>query len=123
MNKEDLSTCDGAYWYFTTRKNDKEENVIQNTDFYKFNNKKKIEPTECGYIYNILLLRKDEVEYTKAVIGDAKGYIERMGKIGYSGLLVKDQVIPKKTIRSMIRRVLETISHPEKEIKLLLQQV
>lgn len=118
-----INDCDGAFWYFTTEQDKNTESVVQNTSFYKLSNGSKVKPTENGYKYNILLYKKNEVEYTKAVLGDPKGYIERLGKIGYGGLIVKDKSVNKTTIRKMMRKIMEDINLAEPEIKAILKQV
>jgi hypothetical protein len=118
-----MNDCDGAYWFFTVEKTGNTESTIQNTDFYTLKTGNKVKPTEIGYKYNILLYRKSEVEYTKAILGDPRGYIERMGRIGYGGLIVKDKSVPKNTVKKMLRKVMEDIQTPIAEIRNVLKQV
>jgi hypothetical protein len=118
-----MNECDGAYWFFTVEKTGNTESTIQNTDFYTLKTGKKVKPTEVGFKYNILLYKEKEVEYTKAILGDPKGYIERMGKIGYAGLIVKDKSVPKITVKKMLRKVMEDVQIPTAEIRNVLKQV
>jgi hypothetical protein len=118
-----VNDCDGAFWYLTKENTSNSENVILNADYYKLKNGDKVEQTEIGYKYNILLFKDSTVEYTKAYLGDPKGYIDRMGKIGYGGLLIKVDSVPIKTVKNMIRKVLDDIKLPESEIKNVLKQV
>lgn len=121
--EQPIKDCDGAFWYLTTEVTKDSENIVMNAELYKLRGGDKIKETEIGYKYCILLFRNSEVEYTKAYLGDMRGYINRMGKIGYGGLIVKDGSVPQKTIKNMIRKVLDNIQMPENEIKAFLKQV
>lgn len=119
--RDTVENCDGAFWYLTTETTANSENIILNTDFYKFKNK--VVATEVGFKYNILLFNENEVEYTKAVLGDPHGYISRLAKMGYNGLLVKVDSVPKKTLKQMVQKVMGDFSIPDAEIKNVLKQV
>lgn len=121
--EQPIKNYDGAFWYLTKEVTKESENIVMNTELYKLKNGDKVEETEIGYKYCILLFRNSEVEYTKAYLGDIRGYIDRMGKIGYGGLVVKEGSVPNKTVKSMIRKVLDNIQMPENEIKAFLKQV
>lgn len=124
MSESDtVANCDGAFWYLTTETTANSENTVLNTDFYKFKNGTKAVATEIGYKYNILLFKENEVEYTKAVLGDPHGYISRLGKMGYNGLLVKVDSVPKKTFKQMVQKVMGDFSISDTEIKNVLKQV
>ena len=46
--------------------------------------------SDLGHKYNVLLLRgEDTAEMFSAIIGDPKGYIERIGRLGYGGIMLK----------------------------------
>lgn len=121
--EQPLKNCDGAFWYLTKEVTQDSENIVMNAELYKLKNGDKIRETDIGYKYCILLFRESEVEYTKAYLGDMRGYIDRMGKIGYGGLIVKEGSVPVRTIKNMIRKVLDGIKMPEDEIKAFLKQV
>jgi hypothetical protein len=121
--RDTVENCDGAFWYITTETNDNSENTILNTDFYKFKNGTKAVATEIGFKYNILLFKENEVEYTRAVLGDPRGYICRLGKMGYNGLLVKVDSVPKKTLKGMVQKIMGNFSFPNSKIKNILKQV
>lgn len=121
--EQPIKDCDGAFWYLTKEVTKDSENVVMNAELYKLKGGDKIQETEIGYKYCILLFRDSEVEYTKAYLGDMRGYIDRMGKIGYGGLIVKEGSVPLKTIKNMVKKVLANIQMPENEIKAILKQV
>ena len=121
--EQPIKDCDGAFWYLTKEVTKDSENIVMNAELYKLRGGDKIEETEIGFKYCILLFRNSEVEYMKAYLGDMRGYINRMGEIGYGGLIVKDGSVPQKTVKNMIRKVLGNIQMSEKEIKAFLKQV
>ena len=121
--EQPIKDCDGAFWYLTKEVTKDSENVVMNTELYKLKGADKVQETDIGYKYCILLFRESEVEYTKAYLGDMRGYIDRMGKIGYGGLIVKEGSVPVKTIKNMVKKVLDNIQAPENEIKAILKQV
>ena len=122
MNKT-LDDCDGAFWYLTTEQTNNSESIICNAEYYKLKGADALEQTDIGYKYNILLFRNNEVEYTKAWLGDPKGYIDRLSKIGYGGLLVKVDSVPVKTLKNMMKSVLSKVQMSNTEIKTILSQV
>jgi hypothetical protein len=83
---------------------------------------KSIEPTELGHKFNIVLFDKispkeEEVELFSAILGDPKGYVERMGKAGYHGLVVKQKACKAKEIKDVFSKVLYGYGLEEKLIR------
>lgn len=115
--------CDGIFWYLSKETTANEETILLNSDYYTLKGASKVERTETGYKYNVLLFNETTVEYTKAVLGDPKGYIDRMSKIGYGGLIVKVGSVPTRTVKNMMKKILDNIKLPESEIKTILKQV
>jgi hypothetical protein len=79
-------------------------------------------PTELGHKYNIVLFDKlspkeEDVDIFTAILGDPKGYVERMGKSGYHGLVVKQKVCKIKEIKDVFTKVLYGYGFEEKLIK------
>lgn len=82
----------------------------------------KVEPTEMGHKFNILLFSKicpkeEEVEMFTAILGDPKAYVERMGKAGYHGLVVKQKACKHKDAKDVFWKVLYNYGFEEKLIK------
>jgi hypothetical protein len=121
--EQPIKDCDGAFWYLTKEVTNDAESIVMNAELYKLRGADKIKETEIGYKYCILLFRESEVEYTKAYLGDMRGYMDRVSKIGYGGLIVKDGSVPARTVKNMIKKVLDGIQMPENEIKAFLKQV
>jgi hypothetical protein len=121
-----IDSCDGAYWHISYEPNKKNKTIdaILNADFYKINETNDVQPSDTGgYKYSILLYRDaDDIEYSEAIIGDPKGYVDRLSKLGYNGLLVKKNCVTKTTLHNMIGKVLEMMLN-KSEIDNFLVQV
>ena len=103
----------------------KEEDIHTVMTFFKTKNK--IEPGELGHKFNILLFdrpspKHEHVEMFTAILGDPKGYVERMGKAGYHGLVIKKDACKKKEIKDIFRKVLYTWGFEEKLIRKVIKQ-
>ncbi len=108
--------CDMMIW---TTVHDTQENMINTViKFLNMEKKKPVKKTELGYNYSITLHRKhkDEIEIFNAIIGDPVGYIQRLGGIGYSGLMLKDKTITKKQHDNLLRTVLAEYGFEKKKI-------
>jgi hypothetical protein len=63
----------------------------------------------------------EEVDTFTAILGDPKSYVERMGRHGYHGLVVKQRACKKKEIIDLFRTILLKYSLDEKLIKKVLK--
>lgn len=102
-----------------------EANVHTIMTFMKTKNK--VEPTECGHKFSILLFDRlspteKDIEIFTAILGDPKGYVERMGKSGYHGLVVKQNACKHKKVKEVFHRVLFNYGFEEKLIRKVLRQ-
>jgi hypothetical protein len=61
--------------------------------------------------------KEEEVELFSAILGDPKGYVERMGKAGYHGLVVKQKACKVKEIKAVFAKILYNYGFEEKLIK------
>ena len=111
-----IETCDaivfGSY--------QQESNVHTIMTFFKTKNN--VEPTEIGHKFNIVLFDKpcpkeEDVDLFTAILGDPKGYVERMGRSGYHGLVVKQKACKSKQLKEMFHGVLYKYGFEEKLIK------
>lgn len=96
-----------------------ESNVHTIMTFMKTKNR--VKPLEMGYKFNILLFDKicpneKDVETFTAVLGDPKGYVERMGKSGYHGIVAKHKACKAKEIKEVFKKVLYSYGFEEKLI-------
>lgn len=99
---------------------------LQHTVMTFFKTKNKVEPTEMGHRFNVLMFKKPspeehEVDLFTAIIGDPRGYVERIGKAGYHGILVKQNACKKKEIKAVFAKVLYSWGFEEKLIKKVLK--
>lgn len=107
----------------------KEDNIHTIMSFIQSKKGKNIEPFEMGHKYNILLFNRaapteKDIELFDAIIGDPKGYVERMGKHGYHGLVIKHKAwggIGATEIKKIIRGILYKYGFEEKLIKKVLK--
>lgn len=97
--------------------------------FLQSKKSKNIKPYEMGHKYSILLFdrgspEEKDIELFDAIIGDPKGYVERMGSCGYHGIVVKNKAwrgIGAKEIKAVIHAVLYKHGFEEKLIKKVLK--
>jgi len=126
-NEEVVANCD-AIVFGSYRK---EENIHTVMSFIQSKKGKKVVPFEMGHKYNILLFnrgapKETDIELFDAILGDPKGYVERMGKYGYHGVVVKHKAwggIGAKEIKEIIHAVLYRYGFEEKLIRKVLKTV
>ena len=114
---EVIQNCD-AVVFASFQKPEEEVETVMN--FFKTEND--VEPTELGHKYNILMFRKhnpaeEEIELFTAILGDPRGYVERIGKMGYHGILVKRGAVQDRAeLMGMFRKILKTWGFKDKLI-------
>jgi hypothetical protein len=77
-------------------------------------------PTEMGFKYNILMFRKPDdpdAQMFKAILGDPKGYVERVGRLGYHGMMFKEKIKLKMEFKELVKRMLINWGFTEPQIK------
>jgi len=100
-----------------------EANVHTVMTFMQSKNGRKVVPTELGHKFNIVLFDKlspteKDVELFTAILGDPKGYVERMGKAGYHGMVVKQKsCVRSKEAKEIFAKVLFNYGFEPKLIK------
>ena len=114
--------CDGALWGIVVKETKEEVVKEVATTIYNFKDKS-IEPGDLGFKYNILTMREKDAEYVQAYIGDVNYYIQNQARAGWSGLMVKSGVVPKKTIKEMFKVVLRNSNFEDKFVRTILAQV
>lgn len=114
--------CDGALWDIVIKETKEEILKEVATTIYNFKDKK-IEPSDLGFKYSILTVKDNNAEFVQAYIGDVNFFIQNQARAGWSGLMVKNGVVPKKTIKEMIKVVLSNFDIENKDVRLILAQV
>ena len=120
MQKE-FESCDGAIWHINQGKDCAE---IEST-IYNYNDRR-IKPDDLGYKYHVLTYKENDhnsAEVLCAYIGDVKHFIDNHAKAGYNGMMVKDRVMPKKTIKEIFKVILSNWQFPATTIKQVVKQV
>jgi len=124
MQQEQINDIDGALWRLI------EENgqIDCATTIYKFIEKTTPINEDLGsYRYHILTFKPNEpestIEFMKAYIGDVRNFIDNYAKSGYSGLIVKDGCIPRKTVKDLIRTTSKNLNISNKCIRPILAKV
>ena len=83
-----------------------DEDIFTTMHFFK-TPKDSVEPTDTGFKYNVMLWRlHDELDMFTAIIGDPRGYVENMGKMGYHGILFKKGTWCSPEFKDMVKRIL-----------------
>jgi len=81
-----IQNCDAVVWVSKPT----EDQIVTVMQFFKSKKEETVTPTETGFKYNILLFRTPEdVDTFSAIIGDPFAYVNRVGKLGYHGLMYK----------------------------------
>ena len=114
--------CDGALWGIVVKET--KEEVIKEvaTTIYNFN-EKSVKPGDLGFKYSILTLKETNAEYVQAYIGDVGSFITNQARAGWSGLMVKNGIVPKKTVKQMFKTVLTNSNFEDKFVRSILAQV
>jgi len=101
---------------------EKESNTHTIMTFMQSKHGHKAIPHECGHRFNIVLFDKlspeeKDVDLFTAILGDPKAYVERMGKAGYHGIVVKQNTCKVKEIKALFAKILFNYGFEEKLIK------
>jgi hypothetical protein len=115
-----VDDCDIVVWYMTDETSMNSKYIRANSDA------KRAKKRNMGPKYNIVLFKEgksiaEEADVFSAIIGDPMGYVENIGKMGYSGLMFREKshkiAIAKKTIVDF----LDLFGFNDKEIKKVLK--
>lgn len=127
MSTATADGCDGAFWHIIQTETNKEVISEVLTTIYRYEEDKKIKPSEDHgfYKYDVLMIQEEtkKAEVLSAYIGDVNFFINNQASNGIVGLLVKSGVIPKRTIKKMFNSVLHNLNFSQKNIKSILTQV
>ena len=98
VEKKLIQDCDSVI--FASVESD--EDVRTTMHFFK-GKKDTVKPTDIWFKYNILLWKThDETETFSAILGDPRGYVERVGRLGYHGMLYKKSAKSSKEFKNVI---------------------
>jgi len=79
-----------------------------------------VKPTELGFKYNIITFRTpmdEDLGNFSAILGDPRGYVERVGRNGYHGIMIKDKIKTKKELRALLTTLLLNFGFDELQTK------
>ena len=104
-----------------------EDKGILNTIITYLKTDNDVVPSEIGHKFNVVLWqwvkpKEEEVELFGAVLGDPRGYVERIGKMGYSGLVIKENACRSDDIVAVLTGVLNRWGFEDKLIKKVIKQ-
>ena len=114
--------CDGAIWDIVIKETEKETLKEVATTIYNFKDNR-IKPDDLGYKYSILTIKENNAEFLQAYIGDVDFFIQNQAKAGWSGLMVKNGAVPKRTLKEMFKVVLKNFEIGNKNVRSILAQV
>lgn len=98
-----------------------DEDIFTTMHFFK-SPKENVKRLTMGYKYNVMLWRlHDELDMFTAVIGDPKGYVENLGKMGYHGILFKKGTWCSSEFKDMVKRILNKWGFSEDQQKHIYQ--
>lgn len=114
--------CDAVMWVSVLRENEIETLMT----FLKSEKKSNAVKTELGFKYNIAMFRRQpdpkEIDIFTAIIGDPHGYVQRVGKLGYHGVMFKEKAGGKKQVKLMFEQLLNKFGYDEKTINRMIRQ-
>lgn len=120
--RELIEHCDAMIWASEFKAEVNEVSTLMNF----FRTKNKVKPTDMGYKYNILQFKNNEIssiEFFSAIIGDQKAHAERLGRMGYNGIMFKQKSCAKKEMKNLFQKSLMNWGFSEKEIKPLMKNM
>jgi len=115
-----IEECDIVVWY-------KIDDTSMNSKYIRANTKSKRSKNKLmGPKYNILLFKEDvdtpeDAVVFSAIIGDIMGYVERVGNIGYSGLVFRENSLKITKARKTIVDLLDMFGFIQSDIKKVLK--
>lgn len=120
--KELIEHCDAMIW--ASSPNLEQGTIETQMNFYKVKNK--VKPHDTGYKYSVLQFRTGEtesIEFFAAIIGSPKCYAERLGSMGYNGVMLKQKSCKKNDAKELFTKTLSNWGFDEKESKGILKQL
>lgn len=114
--KEIIEKCDAIVW----------EVLEEKVRMSFFKNKNKVEPSEIGFMYDIILYKVAPEHYSdsfSAIIGDPFAYVNRISDIGYSGIMIKKGAMSFAKTKKTFKNILEKIDLTANEINKLCEQL
>lgn len=113
-----INNCDAII--FATSED--EEDFLTTMHFFKAP-KDIVQPTDVGFKYNVMMWRglHDELDMFTAVIGDPKGYVENLGKMGYHGILYKKGCWSSPDFKKLVIRLLQSWKFSKDQTKHIYQ--
>lgn len=98
-----------------------DEDIFTTMHFFKAP-KESVQRHDMGYKYNVMLWRlHDELDMFTAIIGDPKGYVENLGKMGYHGILFKKGTWCSTEFKDMVKRILHKWGFSQDQAKHIYQ--
>ena len=99
-----IDACDALI--FATVEN--EEEIFTTMHFFKVPDEDRPTHTSFGYKYNVMMWRQhNDLDMFSAIIGDPKGYVENLGKLGYHGILYKKNCNSSPEFKDMVKTILK----------------
>ncbi len=112
-----IQNCDAVLWV----SKETEDEIVTVMQFFKSKKEETVKPTDMGFKYNIMMFKKlDEVETFTAIIGDPFGYVNRIGKIGYHGMMYKKSAMHTKDFTDFVATVMNKWGFHPNEAKRLM---
>jgi hypothetical protein len=115
-----IDDCDIIVWYKV------DEDNMNSKYIRAHSNAKRAKKKQLGPKYNIVLFKEDthtaeKADIFSAIIGDAMGYVENIGKMGYSGLMFREKSHKIAIAKNTIINLLAAFGFSGKEIKEVLK--
>lgn len=120
--KELIEHCDAVIWASEFNAEDATIQTLMNF----FRTKNRVKPTDTGYKYSILQFKAGEensIEVFHAIIGSPKCYAERLGGMGYNGVMLKQKSCKKTEAKDLFSKSLLNWGFDEKTSKSILKQL
>lgn len=115
-----IDECDIIVWYKIN------EESMNSKYIRAHSTAKRAKKKELGPKYNIILFKEDihtaeKADIFSAIIGDAMGYVENIGKMGYSGLMFREKSLKLAGAKKAVTDLMSMFGFGETDIKKVLK--
>lgn len=127
-DQEIMENFDALLWGLVPDLSKKIPHILVQKNAFKYSNGKKVEKIEdLGYKYYVCMFKNDHpndsVEVWSGILGDPHKWVDNMADMGYNGVLIKKESVPKKTAKEVVKKLLTNYGVDTKAIKLALKQI
>jgi hypothetical protein len=124
-----MQDFDALIWGIVSEIDQKKTSLFVQKNAYKYSEpKKKIAKiNDLGYKYYVCMFKNiepnDSIEIWSAIFGDPNKWVDGIADMGYNGMLIKKESVPKKTVKELFKKMLTNYGIDDKSIKQALKSL